>query len=205
MKLIGLTGGSGAGKGYVCAEFLRQGIPSIDCDQIARAVCEAHSPCLQELTDTFGTQILLEDGSLHRRKLAEIAFPDPEKCAKLNQITHKYILQACEAAILKAKNAGIPVLILDAPTLFQSGLYQRCDFLIGVLAEYKIRLLRIIERDRLSEKAARERLDAQLPDAYYMAHCNAIIQNNGTAGEESVALQVQKIIRDLGIPGIGKQ
>lgn len=205
MKLIGLTGGSGAGKGYVCSEFLRQGIPSIDCDQIARAVCKAHSPCLRELTDVFGPHILLEDGSLHRRKLAEIAFPDPLKRAQLNQITHKYILQSCEIAILQAKNAGVSALILDAPTLFQSGLHQRCDFIVGVLAEYKIRLLRIIERDRISEKAAKERLDAQLSDAYYMEHCNAVIWNNGNEREESIALQVQRIIQNFRLLESGTQ
>jgi len=97
MIVLGLTGGMGAGKGYVAGVFAEYGVQSIDTDQVSRQVCQPGQPCLAQLTEAFGEEILLEDGSLNRKKLAEIAFADADSTALLNQITHKHILAACKA------------------------------------------------------------------------------------------------------------
>lgn len=79
MTVIGITGGSGAGKGLVCEILEKQGIHSIDTDRVSREISGRGSPCLVELTQAFGTDILTEAGELNRGKLAERVFMEPKQ------------------------------------------------------------------------------------------------------------------------------
>ena len=92
MIVIGLTGGSGVGKGCVCQKFLKYNVPAIDTDKTSRSVCDPGMPCLNELVSCFGHSILNPDGILNRKELASIAFSDKEKHEQLNKISHYYIL-----------------------------------------------------------------------------------------------------------------
>ena len=77
MIVIGLTGPSGSGKGYCDAIFASLGIPYIDTDKIYHGLLVPHSPCTNELTLTFGKEILTQDGFVDRKKLAKIVFSEP--------------------------------------------------------------------------------------------------------------------------------
>ena len=178
--VIGLTGPSGSGKSAVAACLREQGVFVIDCDLVAREVVLPQTPGLIALCATFGNEILQEDGSLNRKKLAEIAFSDPKLTQKLNETIHPFILK--RIAELMA-SASAKTVCLDAPTLFQSGLDQKCDRIIGVLAPYQLRLERICARDGLSLSAAKSRLAAQLPDDYFREHCHKLIENHGSLDE----------------------
>ena len=128
-------------------------------------------------TDAAFGGVTDENGALDRPKLAKIVFSDPEKLAELNRITTPYIRAASLAAI-RAQSA-CPVVLYDAPTLFEAGADDFCDAVIAVLAPHDTRVSRIIERDHLPEEAARARIDAQPPDSFYRAKCGYIIENNG--------------------------
>ena len=91
--VIGLTGQTGAGKSTVSRVLADCGIPVVDCDRLAREAVKPGSECLLQLVRAFGRKILRPDGSLDRAGMAAMAFPDPEKLAVLNRITHKAILQ----------------------------------------------------------------------------------------------------------------
>ena len=179
MKLIGLTGRSGSGKGVVCQLFAElYDIPSIDCDKLSRSVCGIGMPCTLELASFFGSEILDENGALRRRVLANLAFGDAQKTAALNRITHKFILAACEDEIKRYEARGEAALILDAPTLFESGLHKRCDLVISVVADDDICISRIQKRDGLSAEDAKKRLNAQPKKEFYLANSNYIVYNN---------------------------
>ena len=95
MKVLGLTGPTGAGKGTVAAVFAElYGIPSIDTDAVYHELLIPPSPCLDELVTAFGAEILRRDGTLDRPALSRIVFSDlsGEKQKLLNGITHKYVL-----------------------------------------------------------------------------------------------------------------
>ena len=99
IKIIGLTGRSGSGKGYVCDRFLSFGIPSIDTDRVYRditAADEVMRPCTAELCAAFGKQIVSADNSLDRKVLAEAVFTDSSKLALLNSITHNIFSEKSE-------------------------------------------------------------------------------------------------------------
>ena len=179
MTVIGLTGGSGVGKGYVCQKFLNLGIPSIDTDKTARTVCEPGKPCLNELVSYFGNVILAPDGTLDRRKLAEIAFSDSEKHSVLNKITHFHILNEVRLWLKLQSEKGCIAAIVDAPLLRESGFDKECDVIVAVIANRDIRIKRILMRDGITEDQALLRLSKQHEDHFYTEKADHVIVNNG--------------------------
>ena len=176
MKIIGLTGGSGTGKGTVAARMRSLGAGWVDADAVYRGLCAENREMLDAL-DAAGGGGTDDNGALDRPKLAKIVFSDPEKLRQLNAITTPYIRTASLEAI-RAQSA-CPIVLYDAPTLFEAGADDFCDAVIAVLAPHDTRVARIIERDGLTDEAARARIDAQPNDTFYREKCGYIIENNG--------------------------
>ena len=91
VMVVGLTGQTGAGKTTVCRIFSENGFSIINADHVARQVMEKGQPCLKEICEFFGKDILLENGILDRPKLAGLVFTDKKKLELLNSITYPYI------------------------------------------------------------------------------------------------------------------
>lgn len=176
MKIIGLTGGSGTGKGTVAARMRELGAGWVDADAVYRDLCAANREMLAALNAAFGG-VTDETGALDRPKLAKIVFSDPEKLAKLNEITIPYI-RAASLDAMQAQ-ADCPVVLYDAPTLFEGGVDDLCEKTIGVIADTETRVQRVMARDGISEEAARARILAQPDDGFYLARCDYILENNG--------------------------
>jgi len=180
MKIIGLTGRSGSGKGEVCKIFAaNHGVQSIDTDKIARELMGKGGVCLAELVEQFSGMILDECGELDRKKLADIVFEDKAKLALLNKITHRYIIEECANRAEAMREAGAGIIIVDAPLLFESGFDVECDIIISVIAEENARLERIIKRDAISLAQAARRLENQQSDDFFAGNSNLVIYNNG--------------------------
>lgn len=179
MLILGLTGQSGAGKGiFSKAVSAFDGVYVLDTDITARQVVEKGQPCLDELCSYFGTDILNEDGTLNRRKLASIAFGDKEKHEALNRITHLHIMKKIKAWLDDCKNNKAVCAIIDAPLLFESGSHKLCHVTVGIIAPKEIRLERILNRDGIDEKSGRIRLDSQPDDGYFKEKCDYILENS---------------------------
>lgn len=192
--IIGLTGQTGAGKSTVC-DFLREkGLLVIDCDKVARSVTEKGTKTLDLLADAFGSDIIFEDGSLNRRELASRAFQTDEKTELLNSITHPAITDAINKVISEHKTEDI---ILDAPTLIESGVYKLCDKVVSVLADAKVRKERIIARDSLTPSEAEKRMSAQKDDSFYKEYSVAVIYNNGNKAE--TIERAEQIFSEIGV------
>lgn len=179
MKIIGLTGPSGSGKGWVCNILNSGGIPSVDTDAVYHALLCPPSHCLDELRNGFGDGIIKPDGTLDRRALADIVFSDSHRLEQLNAITHKYILERTNVLLEQFAARGCPAAVIDAPALFEAGWGDKCDFVIAVLADRETRLRRIIERDGLPHEAAEQRLRAQPCDSFYTSRAKYTVLNNG--------------------------
>lgn len=192
MRIIGLTGGSGTGKGTFAALLREKGAGWVDADAVYRTLCAENREMLAALDAAFGG-VLDQNGALDRPKLASIVFADPEKLKKLNAITLPYI-RAASLEEMRAQG-DCPFVLYDAPTLFEVGADDLCECIIGVLADTEVRVQRIMARDRLDESAARARIGAQ-PDAdFYRARCNYIVENNG--GIADLQRQADVIFEDL--------
>ncbi len=180
MIIVGICGRSGSGKSTV-GKIIKNKYPAyIDCDNVSREITKKNSPCLLELVDYFGNEILFSDGNLNRAKLASIAFGNEEKLAVLNRITHKYITEDIETRILNYKNDFERFVFLDAPTLFESGIHKRCDFILSVIADDTVLLERIKKRDKKSDEDAKKRLSSQYSNDFLIRNSDFVIENNGT-------------------------
>jgi dephospho-CoA kinase len=190
MRVLGLTGGIGSGKSMVAQMFAQLGAVVIDADRLARAVVEPGEPALQEITATFGSDVLLPDGHLDRSKLAGVIFSDPAERAKLDAITHPRIRARMDAEI-KARRLGPGVLIVDVPLLYENDRTHTVERVIVVWVDPQTQLQRIRQRDGLSADAARQRIAAQMPLDAKRARADHVIDNSG--GREDTRRQVEAI------------
>ncbi len=186
MKIIGLTGGSGAGKSLAASIFRKNGIPVVDADAVYHDILQSQNPCTEELTLAFGSSILMPSGGVDRRKLREAVLRRENTSAllhTLNTITHKYIMAKTEELLQSHANEGAQIALLDAPLLFEAGAERICDTVIGVLAERDLRLARIMKRDGISTNDATTRLNAQKDDTFFLEQCDVIFYNNGSPAD----------------------
>ena len=182
MKIIGLCGRSGSGKGYVCEMLAGRGIPSIDTDAVYRELtCPGERPTdlTLALAEEFGESVVAADNSLDRRALAAIVFSDPAKLASLNALTHKHILDETRRRLAVLADRGCRAAIVDAPVLFESGFDSECDLTVCVTASEKKRVARIMRRDNIPEEAAEKRLASQKSDGDLIRRCSFVITNDG--------------------------
>ena len=193
LMIVGLTGQTGAGKSTVSRIFSENGFRVINADIIARKVVEKGTPCLAEISDYFGLSILNADGTLNRKALAEIVFTDRAKLETLDTIIYPYITGEILRLIRKYSAEGEKFILLDAPTLFESRADDFCDIIISVLADADIRLKRITARDNISEEQARQRMNSQLSEDFFISHSDYIIKNNGLI---DVVAEISKEVSD---------
>ena len=182
MKVIGLAGGSGSGKGEASKIFLKLGIPFIDADAVYHKITSKKSNCLDALAFEFGETIINSDGGLDRRKLAEIVFQSENsdsKRRKLNEISHKFVLEEIRDEIHEYEKKGESAVIVDAPLLFESGFDKECDLIISVITPIETRVKRIILRDKITEEKALARIKTQLSDEDLSKRSNYLIYNSG--------------------------
>lgn len=173
--IIGLTGQTGAGKSSVSKIFSEKGLFVIDCDKVAREITQKGSKTNEKLASAFGKDVILENGELDRALVAKRAFSNAQNTALLNSITHPEIINSIKEKIKKSDSKYI---VLDAPTLFESGADKLCDKVICVIADKEIRVKRIAERDNLSFEQINARISAQKEDEFYINRSDAVIYNN---------------------------
>ena len=166
MKIIGLCGNSGSGKGYVCEIFKKHDVAFIDTDKVYRESVLLNSDCVSELVEYFGSAIL-ENGRVSKNCLAKAVFEGedaPKKLNRLNEITHKYIKVETVSLLSFFEKEGYGATLVDAPVLFESGFDKMCHVTICVTAPYETKLERIMKRDGITREKAQARLEAQLKD-----------------------------------------
>ena len=176
--VIGLTGQTGAGKSTVSKIFVKNGFKLIDADLISREIVKPGMPCLEELFDYFGSAIRNPDNTLNRKALAHIVFTDNRKLESLNSICHPFITEEILARISHYAAEGHKLVLLDAPTLFESQAADFCDLIISVVAKPELRCGRIMKRDSITETEAQNRMDSQLSESFFIDHSDYVIRNN---------------------------
>ncbi len=185
-RIIGLTGRSGAGKGEACAIFQKHGIPCVDTDAVYHEILRGKNACTAELATRFGNELLNTDGSVDRTALRNAVFGHEDTDARvhtLNAITHKYIMAKTREIVQQHRESGAPAVVIDAPQLFEAGVEQECDIVLGILADDASCISRILQRDHISRESAVQRLALQHDNAYFLARCDAVIENIGDLEE----------------------
>ena len=199
MKVIGLCGGSGSGKGSACVILGKLGIPSVDTDAVYHRITSGPSDCLAALVEEFGDAVVGSDGGLDRSKLAAIVFSGvgaDKRRAKLNEITHAYILDETRRLLEVFREQGAELAVVDAPLLFESGFDRECDITVAVVASKDIRVARIMKRDGISKEDAERRVASQLPDDRLTELCHFTLVND--SGEEALREQIISLLKSIG-------
>ena len=163
MKIIALTGGIACGK-TTLANMLRElGAPVIDADAISRSLTAPGGKALPALREAFGGEVFQDGQTLNRAALAARVFQDPEQLRKLNAVTHPLIIERMQSEIERCRKSGAPVVILDVPLLFETGLDRLANETVCVSAPLPVQLKRLMTRNGLTEEQAMARIQSQMP------------------------------------------
>jgi dephospho-CoA kinase len=180
---VGITGGIGAGKSALAELLVARGAELIDGDQIAREVVEPHSAILDALIEHFGRTILQVDGRLDRRRLADIAFSDPDELAALNGIMHPVI--RAEMVARRGAAEGSEGIVLYAVPLLTAGLRESMglDCVVVVDCPVELAVQRLVAQRGFSEHEAQARIDAQMTREERNKLGDYVVLNDGNRDE----------------------
>jgi dephospho-CoA kinase len=194
MRRIALTGGIATGKSYVRARFEKLGVPTSDADSLARDVVAPGTPGLAEVIRRFGQDVLEPNGTLDRRKLADIVFSDETARRDLEAIVHPRVKAATDRwfAALDGSHA---VAIADIPLLYEAGRDKDFDAVVVVACEPETQVRRAMARDGLTEKDARARVAAQLPIEDKIRRADHVIRTDGAFADTD--RQVEELLPAL--------
>jgi dephospho-CoA kinase len=196
MLIVGLTGGVASGKTAVSRVLREEGAYIIDADQIARELVQPHKPAWNELVRAFGKEILQEDGSIHRRKLADKVFADTEQRKVLNQILHPRIKEEMDR---RTKEIGQKdpeaIVVIDAPLLVELGVYRKVDQLIVITSTQMQQMERLKERDGRSPEEALRLFSSQMPVEEKVKLADFVIRNEGSL--EETKKRAKEVFKEL--------
>ncbi len=175
MILLGITGQSGTGTTTVGKILASQGVLFINADEVYHRLLAEDEELNARLEEAFGPGVM-DNGRVNRKALAKVVFADPKKLERLNSISHGRVLK--EIRSILAQHPGRDAAV-EAVALFESGFAKECTHTLAVTAPYEVRLKRIMERDGLTEEAAKARLAAQKDESFYISRTGYAIENGG--------------------------
>jgi len=197
MRIIGVTGPSGSGKTLLGEYFSGLGIKVIDADALYHSMLVPPSECLDAIRERFGNGVFSSDGSLDRAALSAVVFNDADKLELLNRTVLGIVISEIRRLIAQLEASGETVVIVDAPTLIESGFDRECDDVISVLSSRETRILRISARDGITRERAEERVRAQKDDSFYIEASDYVLENDGT--EEQFLCRIRELGDKLGL------
>ena len=179
---IGLTGGIACGKSAAGHIFAELGAAVVDADQVARDVVVPGRPELAEIANTFGKQFLLPTGELDRAKMRKHVFADPAERSKLEAILHPAIrdelIRQCSAA--EQRSAYVIAMV---PILEKMGIQDKLTRIAVVDAAEDTQLMRLCQRDNMTEDAAQAMINAQPDRRTRLQLADDIIKNNNSIND----------------------
>jgi dephospho-CoA kinase len=196
MLIVGLTGGIASGKSLVTRVFRDLGAHVIDADKIVHNLLAPGQDAYREVSQHFGPDIRLPDGSIDRRKLGDIVFNHPGERAWLNQCIHPRVFEAYNAQVRHiCEREPDAIVVLDAALLIETGYHKHMGKLIVVYASQQDQVNRLMARDRFTLEQAIARISSQMPLDEKRAYADHVIENTGT--REETELQAREIFAKL--------
>jgi dephospho-CoA kinase len=179
--LLGLTGGIGSGKSTVSAALAARGAVVVDADAIVRELQAPGGVVLSAMVERFGAEILRDDGTLDRQRVADRVFHDPVELEALNAIVHPAVGEEIRRRI-EAERGGDRVVVLDVPLLVEKRGY-RTDGTIVVDVDPELAVQRLVRSRGFSEADARARIANQASRDERLAAADFVIPNDGSLEE----------------------
>ena len=175
--LIGLTGGIASGKSTAAQYLGRLGARLVDCDRLGHRAYDPGTASFDAVRNTFGNDVVGEDGSIDRRVLGEKVFGKPGEMKKLTDIVWPEIGRLARKEIAAARPGDITV--MEAAVLFEAGWTDGLDEIWVVVTDPEVAVRRTMVRDGLDETAVRKRIASQLANEERAARADVVIDNSG--------------------------
>jgi dephospho-CoA kinase len=181
MKLVGLTGGIGAGKSSVSSRLRARGAVVVDADAITRDLQKPGTDVFAAMVARFGDGVLAPDGTLDRQRLADIVFNDPDELKALNAIVHPAVGVEIFRQ-MEAQTSTDNVVVLDIPLLVEGGRYKVGGVLV-VDTPVDVAVHRLVTQRGMDEADARARIANQVSRAERVAKADFVVDNSGTEAD----------------------
>lgn len=184
MPLIALTGGIASGKSTIARRLAERGAIIVDADQIVRDVQSPGSTVLTRIAEAFGPDVITADGALDRAALGARVFGDPGLLKQLNAIVHPAVREESQRRFEQAfADDPQAVVVYDVPLLVEARVDDPWDLIVVAHAPASVRRGRLVELRGMDEKAAQERIDAQVSDEKRLAIADVVIDTAGDIAE----------------------
>ena len=167
---IGVTGGIGSGKSYVCNLLQQQGYAVYDCDSAAKRLINTSPEIRQGLTKLIGPNTYLDDGRLNKGAVAEFLLASEDNAHAIDHIVHPAVFDDFVKSGMEWMESAI---------IFESGIYRLVDRVIVVTAPEEVRIQRVMQRDGISREKVKEWMGRQLPQEVVRLLANFEIVNDG--------------------------
>jgi dephospho-CoA kinase len=185
--IIGLTGGIGSGKTSVSDCFAALGIDIVDADLASRVVVQKGKPCLFEIAQHFGEDILTNEAELDRAKLREIIFKSEDEKDWLESLLHPAIANQIKDELEASKS---PYAILVSPLLLETNQKDLCSKVLVVDVSLETQVERTLKRDGVSEDQVRAIIKAQIARDDRLKLADEVILNDGSLEDLDLAVKV---------------
>ncbi len=195
MRTLGVTGGIGSGKSAACGMLAACGARVFYADDEAKRLMQADAATRRAVQDAFGVEAYDEAGRLNRAYLAQQVFGHLGKVERLNAIVHPRVFEAFEAAAARAEGNGVPLFVIEAALLFESGGDAHVDATAAVVAPEAVRMARVMARDQATPEQVRARMRHQLPQAELRKRADYVLTNDGTL--DALRTQAEALYRSV--------
>lgn len=197
MRIIGITGGVGAGKSEILS-FIRKNYPSeiYLADEVAHKIKEKGQPCYEQLVELLGRDVLKADGEIDKAKMASIIFSDEKILQRVNEIVHPGVKEYILTKIKEAEEKkNVELFFIEAALLIEAGYETMVDELWYIHADKEIRKKRLRENRGYSSEKIEQIMKSQLSEEEFLKKCDFIIDNSGKI--EDSYIQIQNKLRGL--------
>lgn len=194
MRVIGITGGVGAGKSTVL-DYLESHFHAcvIQADQVGHQVMEPGAACYDSILALFGEQIIKCDKTIDRKRVSDVVFYQEEMLAKLNAIVHPVVKEAIRRRLEEEKSGGRALSVVEAALLLEDHYEEICDEIWYIHTDTEIRIARLMESRGYTREKAEGIIRNQASEEFFRAHADYVIENNGDL--EKTWQQIEEGIR----------
>jgi len=185
---LGITGGVGSGKSFVCNYLKEKGLTVVSADELARNAVLPGTSAYHKIVDYFGKDILSDDRILNRKKLRGIITQDKKKKEMLEQFVHPEVFLQMDLEFERSKKSHDPAIAFEVPLLFETGMAVFFDYVLTISVNSDVRVARVMARDQITQKEARALMKIQMPEEEKIKKSDFVVDNNGIVKETQILI-----------------
>ena len=180
MRIIGITGGVGAGKSTVLAFLEKEyGAAVIQADQVGHLVMEPGEECYEDVIGIFGKEIIKEDKTIDRKRVSDVVFEQPHLLKRLESVIHPAVKRYICRRIRELQESGCRLCVVEAALLLEEHYEEFCNNVWYIHTDAEIRIQRLMDSRGYTREKAESIIARQGSEEFFRKHSDYVIINNG--------------------------